>query len=122
MVGGQARARRIFRVGGSLPPSRAEITDDKSIVHLGLARASTHTHDIAKSLRNEFPDARNAYVLPGEDVSRLFKEGIWKRQADDLLEELQEGEKMNDHGDSRKNPVIFVCWGTIGGIMLKQVY
>lgn len=121
MVGGQARNRCIVRVGVSFPSCQAGITDDRSIVHLGLAKASTRAHDIAKSLRNDFPDARNAYVLPGEDISLLFKDGSLKRQADGLLEELREGEQSKDQGLSRKRPLLFVCWGTVGGIVLKQV-
>ena len=101
-------------------------TYDNSIIHLGVARGhsleSTRTHGLAQSLTVEFPDARSAYFLLDDDVSVLLQDGNFERQADTLLKELQKETKSQDKVRGQKLPIVFVCWGTVGGILLKQVY
>jgi hypothetical protein len=65
-------------------------------------------------LEDEF-QARSAYLLPGYDPSPLLEVDGFKRQADYLLDELRKEEQ------SPGRPIIFVCCGTAGGILLKQV-
>lgn len=48
-----------------------------------------------------------------------MKDGELNQQADKLLEELRNVEKTHDSGFPR--PIIFVCWGFAGGLVLKEV-
>jgi hypothetical protein len=65
-------------------------------------------------LEDEF-QARSTYLLPGYDPSPLLEVDGFERQADNLLDELRKEEQ------SSRRPIIFVCCGTAGGILLKQV-
>jgi hypothetical protein len=104
---------------------KLKIADDDSLVHLGMTRNTRREYPYYISspnrLRKKFPQARSAYWCPGHDVSPRAQDDGFKQEADNLLEELRKGRPTRNEDDSRKRPVIFICWGMAGGILLKQV-
>jgi hypothetical protein len=96
-----------------------EITDDNSIIHLGKDDVFSHYH-MRKKIEKSFPHARNAYWMASEvGPSDLRHDGL-AEQADELLETI--GRQTQDEAANLRKPILFVCWGTRGGVLLKTVY
>lgn len=101
------------------------LTDDVSLVHLGMyprgdsQGSFSHEFHVARNLTDEFPRARIACWWLGDDTLSHMKDGGLSQQGDKLLGELRNMEKTYDSGFPR--PIIFVCWGFAGGLVLKEV-
>jgi hypothetical protein len=81
---------------------------------------STRTRIIAESLTDEFPHARGAYWVPTDAFSAQPRDGGLERQAEDLLQMLRKGRPTRGQENNRGIPIVFICWGTAGGTLLKQ--
>jgi hypothetical protein len=70
--------------------------------------------DIVEKLQSKFPHGRCTYW------NLYFATPPYPRQEDDLMQQaknlLRELQKL-----SGSHPIMFVCWGMAGGIVLKQV-
>jgi hypothetical protein len=78
--------------------------------------------DIPDKLRNKFPHGRSTYwqtdILFPPYVRR---DDSLMQQAKSLLRELLKSQAQRESKPD-ESPIVFFCWGTAGGILLKQVH
>lgn len=104
-------------------PVEAEVTNESRIVHIGPFDKDRDMYlpGLVDKMRTKFPRARSTYwqtfiIEPPyeeEDDSLM-------QQAKNLLRDLQNS-LLYSRDDHCEKPIIFICWGMSGGILLKQV-
>ncbi|KAG9657509.1 purine and uridine phosphorylase, partial [Aureobasidium melanogenum] len=80
-----------------------------------------HEGHVAKPLINEYPHARIACWLVDDDILIGLRGNKLKQQPDKLLEGLRNLAKAYGTDSRPRRPIIFVCRGIAGGLVLKQV-
>lgn len=100
-----------------------EVVNENSIVHIGPFEKDRDMYlpKLREKMRTKFPRARCTYwqtyvfdpPFEEEDYSLM-------QQAKDLLKELRR-EMLWGDSPHKDKPIVFICWGMSGGILLKQV-
>jgi len=103
----------------------AEVTNESRIVHIGPFDKDRYMYmpGLVDKMRTKFPRARSTYwetlicIPPYEE-----QDDSLMQQAKNLLRELRRSLLHSiDENDHSNKPIVFICWGMSGGILLKQV-
>jgi hypothetical protein len=78
---------------------------------------------MAYEIQQYFPHSRSTYWRPepGIGIPRRCMGGGFIQQAENLLTELRKRDPAREMDDNGPRPIFFVCWGTVGGFLLKYV-
>ena len=102
----------------------AEFNDENSIVHIGCfenERDVMYMPGLVDKMRSKFRRARCTYWQTNVfDPPYEEEDFSLKQQAKNLLRELRNGLILSAD-DLGGIPIVFICWGMSGGILLKEV-